>query len=171
VHLTLSQWHLKEVEVSNTQSGVSYLFTCDKWLSLEAAERNGPDANFPLVKNEGVKLERFGESQTDVRVFTVLPCSRIQLNTPVLYRFFVFFFLKCSFCILISFSLRVVVRTSDIKGAGTVRFFLYLSCHNTNSLRGTHLVHLLNKFVRMRTCSCRYLVLFRRLIHLSSTRV
>jgi hypothetical protein len=86
LRLTLSQWHLKEVEVVNTQNGVSFLFACGKWLSREAAERKGPDGN-SLAETDGVLLERAGEAESDVRVSTVLPCLTNQQKARVLYRY------------------------------------------------------------------------------------
>ena len=86
VSVTLPQWHLKEVEVVDTQNGVSFLFSCGKWLSREAAERKELDGNGSCLTDiEGVHLERVGASESDVRVWLLMEQPVVSL-TPVLYR-------------------------------------------------------------------------------------
>ena len=86
VNVTLPQWHLKEVEVVDTQNGVSFLFSCGKWLSREAAERKELDGNGSCLTDiEGVHLERVGASESDVRVWLLMEQPVVSL-TPVLYR-------------------------------------------------------------------------------------
>ena len=89
--LTLPQWHLKEVEVVDTQNGVSFLFSCGKWLSREAAERKELDGNGSCLTDiEGVHLERvcgISRSDFDFRVVINISRSSMQCNSQVLYRF------------------------------------------------------------------------------------
>ena len=72
------------MEVIDTNSGVSHLFVCGRWLSRGAAEHREPDGS-NLDENEGVKLERVDGSESDIRVSICIQQPSIS-STPVLYR-------------------------------------------------------------------------------------
>ena len=72
------------MEVIDTNSGTSFLFSCGHWLSREAAELKGPGGS-NLLEHDVVQLERVDGSKDDIRVSICLE-QRVISSTPVLYR-------------------------------------------------------------------------------------
>ena len=112
------------MEVIDTNSGISHLFVCGRWLSRGAAEHREPDGS-NLDENDGVKLERVDGSESDIRVcLLLLPAKGRFLTCQVLYRFH--YLVYSSMLSLFTVVIRIFLRTSDLKGAGTVRLTLSL---------------------------------------------
>ena len=42
---THQDWHLKEFEVCDTRTNLSFLFKCNQWISREVAEQKGSNDN------------------------------------------------------------------------------------------------------------------------------
>ena len=105
LRLTLSQWHLASVEVVSVGTGISYLFVCGQWLSLERGHsivekdyESGKVRVGVILQNPHntqsqcrkkmfpVEVEVVEGSQSDVRISMQMDHPIVR-KAPILYRY------------------------------------------------------------------------------------
>ena len=105
VRLTIPQWHLAAVEVVSVGTGVSYLFVCGQWLSLERGHcivekdydsgkiqvgvilenADRIDSQY-LQKSLPLELEILEGTESDVKISLLIEHPVVR-KAPMLYRY------------------------------------------------------------------------------------